>query len=80
MAFFEIYGQRIMVTEAIRHRSTSRAISLFVASSPRPSERVFASLSEDGFVMTAGRLRLLAAIRVHPGPVRRLLATNLPSE
>ncbi len=53
-AVFEIYGQRIMVTESpIKHPfDFTPAVSLFVDfDSEQELDRVFAALSEDGFVM-----------------------------
>lgn len=84
MAFFEIYGQRIMVTESpIRHPfDFTPAISLFVDfESQAELERVFASLSEDGFVMMPlddyGFSRRFAFILDRYGVSWQL---NLPSE
>lgn len=53
-AVFEVYGQRVMVTESpIEHPfGFTPAVSLFVDfDSEAELERVFAELSEDGFVM-----------------------------
>jgi predicted 3-demethylubiquinone-9 3-methyltransferase (glyoxalase superfamily) len=53
-AVFEIYGQRIMVTESpIKHAfDFTPAVSLFVDfDSEEELDRVFAALSEGGFVM-----------------------------
>lgn len=53
-AVFEVYGQRIMVSESpIQHPfGFTPAVSLFVDFDSREElDRVFAKLSEDGFVM-----------------------------
>lgn len=83
-ALFEIYGQRIGVTESpIKHTfDFTPAVSLFVDfDSERDLDRVFAALSEGGFVMMPpdnyGFSRKFAFIQDRYGVSWQL---NLPAE
>lgn len=83
-ALFEIYGQRIGVTESpIKHAfDFTPAVSLFVDfDSERDLDRVFAALSEGGFVMMPpdnyGFSRKFAFIQDRYGVSWQL---NLPTE